>query len=77
MIGEQLAGEFNNVGISLDPEKAAQDLEQQPPAVLLLAFDTLDKTQCHHLGLRRRASCTQAQAHRSVVLCDQRNVQRA
>ena len=72
-----LAEEFKNVGISTDPEQALQDFEQQPPAVLLLAFDTLDQSQSHYLGLYRRSSRIHALPHRTVILCDKHEVQQA
>ena len=77
LIRQLLADEFDNVGISIDPDKAVQDFEQLPPAVLLLAFDTLDKSHSHYLGLYRRGACIHALPHRTVVLCDAREAQQA
>lgn len=74
LIRRLLASEFDNVGASSDPDKAVEDFEQDPPAVLLLAFDTLEKSELYYLGLYRRGPAIQATPHRTVILCNKDSV---
>ena len=72
LIRSLLAAEFDNIGVCSDPDQAAQAFEAQPPAVLVLAFDTLEKSERCYLGLFRSGAAMRP--HRTVILCSKDNV---
>jgi CheY-like chemotaxis protein len=69
LIVRQLQGEFDKVSASTDPEQAVSDFESHQPAVLVLAFDSLNKAQHYYLGLFRLGRAVQQRPHRTVILC--------
>jgi CheY-like chemotaxis protein len=77
LIARQLGDVFENVRTSTDPVKAVADFEAFRPDLLLLAFDTLEKSERHCLGLYRLAAGAAQGAHRTVVLCSKDDVQTA
>lgn len=76
-IATQLAGVFENVSVSTDPEKAVADFSACQPAVLLLGFDSLEKSERYYLGLYRLSGGALQGNHRVVVLCAKDEVQAA
>ena len=76
-IARLLGDVFDNVRTSTDPDKAVADFESCRPDVLLLAFDTLEKSERHYLGLYRLAPTAIQGAHRTIVLCGKEEVQAA
>jgi len=77
LIARQLADVFENVRTSTDPEKAVTDFEACKPDVLVLAFDSLEKSERYYLGLYRLGAGEIQGAHRTVVLCGKDDVQAA
>lgn len=73
MLGE----EFEQVFTSTDQERAAADVDYYHPAVLVLAFDTMEKAERYYLGLYRLYPQLPQLPHRTVVLCHKDEVQRA
>jgi CheY-like chemotaxis protein len=71
----QLKDCFDSVHLSTDPDRAVADFEQHAPAVLVLAFDRLEKAQRYYLGLYRLGPTVQQQEHRTVILCSKDEVQ--
>jgi PleD family two-component response regulator len=67
-IARLLGEEFAKVHVSTDPKRAAADFELHRPAVLVLAFDALDKARRHFDKLCQPAPMARALPHRVVVL---------
>ena len=72
-----LDAEFGNVFISTSPDRIVEDFELRLPNVLLLAFDTLEKSEHYYHNLRTRSEVAGSSEHRVVVLCDKNNIGRA
>lgn len=68
-IARQLGAVFEHVRTSTDADRTAQDFEDVRPAVLVLAFDNLEKAQRYYLGLYRHGGLIHEQPHRTVILC--------
>src|SRR5450755_80651 len=69
-----LAGEFDKVEVSTHSESAVADFERVRPEVVVLAFDTVEKSQEYCLGLLRFSKVAQAHPHRNVTLCGNADV---
>ena len=69
LVRKLLSEEFDSIAVSTHPERAVQDFEKHRPAVLVLAFDTLEKAERYYLGLYRLSSQVHALPHRTVILC--------
>ena len=68
-IARVLGEEFAAVQISTEPRRWLPDLDLYKPALLVLAFSTLDKTERYLQGLRQPGLLAQAAPHRVLVLC--------
>ncbi|GAB4173869.1 MAG: hypothetical protein Fur0039_15530 [Rhodocyclaceae bacterium] len=77
LVEKLLAAEFGKVCTSTDPEQAAADFDRHRPGVLVLAFDRLEKSERHNLGLYRHSETIHLHPHLSIVLCGKDEVQRA
>lgn len=77
LVKKLLSSEFGKVFTSTSEDKAAGDFDQQRPDVLVLAFDALEKSERYYLGLFRRSSTSHLQPHRTIILCNKNEVQRA
>jgi PleD family two-component response regulator len=77
VVAELLAEEFNGVRSSWRPESAVADFEENPPQVLVLAFEDFEKAEVYYLGLYRHSRAIYGQAHRTIVLCHKDDVRRA
>ena len=76
LIEKHLQVEFKNIICSTDQGKAVADFEFHRPAVLMLAFNSLEKSERHYLELYRRSSKIHLQPHRTVILCNNEEVKR-
>jgi CheY-like chemotaxis protein len=76
MIQKHLEVEFGNVFTSTVPDKAVPDFELHQPDVLLLAFDSLEKSERHYLEIYRRSHKIHSRPHRTVILCNKDEVRR-
>ena len=65
-----LDSEFDNVVGSSDPQRAVADFEKHRPAVLILAFDTMEKAERYYLGLYRLSTLVHSITHRTLILCN-------
>src|ERR1019366_235892 len=70
LVKNLLASEFEHVFITTDPDKGPEDYVRHKPDVLVLAFNTLKKTEQYYLELGRLCSEVHQPSHRSVVLCN-------
>jgi len=77
MISRALSDEFARVSVSADPKRWVQDLTLLKPAVLVLAFHTLQKAQRWYQNVRHPTSMVQALPHRVVLLCSQDELREA
>ncbi len=77
LVGQLLRAEFDQVALSIDPERAVRDFEQQQPQVLVLAFHALEKAERYYLGLYRQSGSVDAIPHHTVLLCQREDVNRA
>lgn len=76
LVRKLLSDEFDNVSISTDPERSVEDFERTRPAVLILAFNTLEKAERYYLGLYRLSNVVQAHPHRTLILCNKDDLRR-
>ena len=74
MVKQLLAADFDNVVTSTNDDKAVDDFDRRPPAVLVLAFNQLAKAERYCLGLYRLGRTIQSHPHRTVILCDKDEV---
>jgi CheY-like chemotaxis protein len=65
-----LLDEFKIIAISIDPKTVAQDFYQAQPAILVLAFGTLEQSDRYYQELYRVSSFASQHPHRSIVLCN-------
>ena len=65
-IQRHLNDDFTQVQLSTDANLSLQDFERHAPAVLVLAFDRLDKAERYYLGLYRLGSTAQQHPHRTA-----------
>lgn len=70
LVKKLLVQEFEQVFLSTNPDLAAKDFESRAPDVLVLAFNTLEKSERYYLGLYRLSGKIHLQPHRTVVLCN-------
>ena len=76
-IVEQLAGDHRQVDGSFDPAAAAGDFGRLLPDVVVLAFDTIQKSDRYVLSLYRQSAAASSHRHRTVLLCAQPEVRAA
>ena len=76
LVSDLLTEEFEVVAVSTDPEHAVQDFEKHRPAVLILAFNSLEKAERYYLGLYRLSTQVHALRHRTVILCNKDDLKR-
>lgn len=77
LVKKLLKKEFEKILISTNPDKAVEDFDHSPPNVIVLAFDTLVKSERYYLELYRRSHKIHLQPHRTVILCNKDEVWRA
>ncbi len=77
VIADKLNEEFGSVFTSTDQEQAVADFEKHRPSVLVLAFDSLEKSERYYLGLYRLSTLASTLQHRTVVLCNRDEMRRA
>ena len=77
LVKKLLDTEFGKVCTSTDPDQTAADFDRNRPDVLVLAFDSIEKSERHNLGLYRHSATIHVQPHRTIVLCGKEEVQRA
>jgi len=70
-----LLAEFEHVYISTEPDKVPGDFVRYRPSVLVLAFDTLKKSERYYLELYRLCEEVHQQPLRAVILCNQHEIQ--
>jgi CheY-like chemotaxis protein len=71
-----LHAEFEHVNISTEPDKGPGDFVRYRPNVLVLAFDTLEKSERYYLELYRMCEEVHKQPLRTVILCNRHEIQR-
>lgn len=76
-IARSLGEEFAGVQVCTDPSRCVQDFELFKPALLVLAFNTLDKAKRYLHKLRQPSVMVQALPHRMIVLCSQEGLSEA
>jgi CheY-like chemotaxis protein len=64
-----LADTFDNIEVSTDGDLATADFDRVCPDVVVLAFETIEKSQAYCLGLLRFSKLAQSHPHRYVILC--------
>ncbi len=76
LIAELLSGESANICTSTDARCAVDDFEKIRPAVLVLAFDSLEKADAYYSELNRQSEVARSLSHQTVILCGQRDALR-
>ena len=69
LVKNMLSPEFEHVFITTDSAKGPEDYVRYKPDVLVLAFNTLKKTEHYYLELGRLCDEVHQPSHRTVVLC--------
>ena len=59
--------EFDYIFMSTDPDKLPGDFVRHRPSVLVLAFNTLEKSERYYLGLYRLCETVHQYPHRTVT----------
>jgi CheY-like chemotaxis protein len=77
LVKKLLVQEFEQVFLSTDPDRAVKDFESRAPDVLVLAFNSLAKSERYYLGLYRLSGKIHLQPHRTVILCNKDEVSQA
>jgi len=72
-----LAPEFDQVFLSTNPDLTVEDFESHAPDVLVLAFNSMEKSERYYLGLYRLSGKIHLHPHRTVILCNKTEVNRA
>jgi len=65
---------FEHLSVSSDPDSAVRDFDDFKPDVVVLAFDSIEKSQRYCLGLYRFGPTMQQQPHRTILLCTKAEV---
>ncbi len=68
---------FDHVYFSTDADTAAADFVLRQPDVLVLAFNSLEKSERYYLSLYRFCQEVHQHPHRTVILCNKDEVKRA
>lgn len=76
VVSKQLAEEYKNIFISLNPDNSINDFELHRPDVLVLAFNSLEKAERFCLGLYRLSAMAHTHPHRTIILCNKDEVNR-
>ncbi|MCE9660780.1 MAG: response regulator [Burkholderiales bacterium] len=76
-IVRQLEAVFSDVRASTAADTSVADFEACKPEVLVLAFDSLEKSERYYLGLYRQNAGGIQVPHRTVVLCNRLEVSAA
>ena len=76
LVRRLLDAEFTQLRESTVAANLVADFERAPPAVIVLAYDTLEKSESNYLALYRLSAMTGTQRHRTIVLCNKDNVGR-
>lgn len=76
LIAGVLAEEFARVQVSTDPARCAHDFERYKPALLVLAFNTLEKAEQYMQKLRQPGLLVQAPPHRVLALCSAQDIRK-
>jgi len=74
---QALRGEYGELALSTDPERAVDDFARHRPAVLILAFASLEQAEDYHLRLYGQGALVHTLPHRTLVLCGKDDVERA
>lgn len=77
LVKELLSPEYDQVFLSTALELAVHDFDSRAPDVLVLAFNSLKKSEGYYLGLYRLSGKVHLQPHRTIILCSKDEVQRA
>jgi CheY-like chemotaxis protein len=77
MVRAMLCAEFRNVVAATAPKQVANDFDRYQPEVLILVFNTLEKTQAYDRELFRLSKLASGMPHRTVILCSKDEMQAA
>lgn len=77
LVQQLLKAEFENALTSTNQDEAGVDFDRHRPDVLVLAFDSIEKSERHNLGLYRQSKEIRRHTHRTIILCNKDEVQRA
>lgn len=77
LVKKLLDNEFEQVFTSTQADKWVGDFMRNPPDVLVLAFNGLEKSQHYYLRLFRLSTVVHLQPHRTIVLCNKDEIRQA
>ncbi len=76
LVEELLSGDFSNISTATDSRCAVSDFERIRPAVLILAFNSLEKADGYYSELNGQSEVARTVPRQTVILCGQRDVLR-
>lgn len=77
LVKKLLDDEFKSVFTSTNLDKSEQDFVRHLPDVLVLVFDSLDKSQHFYLRLFRLCVTIHLKPYRTIILCNKNEIRRA
>lgn len=77
LVQHLLSFEFSNVRISTDPLHPAESFDALAPSVLVLAFNSLVKSERYNSELKANSAVARRGGHRTLVLCMREEVRDA
>lgn len=77
LIKKLLNSDFDKISTSTDPGQATADFFHHLPNILILAFNSLEKSENYYLGLNGQDNPISEHPHRTIVLCSNNEMQRA
>lgn len=77
LVKKLLDNEFEQVFTSTSVDKWVGDFMRHPPDVLVLAFNSLEKSQHYYLRLFRLSTVVHLQPHRTIILCNKDEIRQA
>jgi CheY-like chemotaxis protein len=76
LVKDMLHLEFPHIFVSTDPDKAAEDFVQYRPRVLILSFNSLEKSENYYVGLHHQCDDIHRIQHRTLILCNKNELKR-
>lgn len=77
LVRDNIADEFEQVVLSINPDDAISDFEKHRPAVIVLAFRALERSAQYYLNLYRHSETIHRHPHSAILLCTANDLKRA
>ncbi|WP_052760981.1 response regulator [Sedimenticola thiotaurini] len=74
LVRDLLKNEFDHIVLSTDADHTVEDFEKHRPALLILAFNQLEKAKLYYLGLYRLSEKVHDIPHRTLILSNKNDL---